>query len=472
MPSLLDRETEEYALPEGISWDSLDILFEKKFAPESKSQSPKSEPELPKGVTWDALDAFLGAREQEPKKLSESKQEPGFLSEAGKGLARVPYKMAEAANIGLQAVANQAESGWLEKKVGLDKPAKALGEWAGKNVQALSEMQRNIGIEQHEKYKGKNIWDNPELLKEPAWYAGGVAEMAGDLGLMIGTGMGAFKVINEIGRASKMAPILVNNLAKLGSRMAGGLAGGSLEATQTYKDVYAKTGDHKEATMAAAIFFPAVIALNALQMDALMRPIGKGLLAKGGKALINFLTEGTSEGLEEPTEVAAKLAAKIIEGKKVPDDWKELFYDSLKDALTVAPIAGLAGGGMATITGEHPSVEAYKQDLGTSGRRQIQGFFGEAGEKFGLPPNAKIKPLLDRISHDLEAGAITTQHIEALKDQYPELKSNLNDIMAANVAKRKGLVGERKDRYVYGTMRQQGWVPDREKQAKRKRLGK
>jgi len=35
-------------------------------------------------------------------------------------------------------------------------------------------------------------------------------------------------------------------------------------------------------------------------------------------------------------------------------------------------------------------------------------------------------------------------------------------------AKKKGLKGERKDAYVYGTMRNTGWVPEREKHAKAK----
>ena len=34
-------------------------------------------------------------------------------------------------------------------------------------------------------------------------------------------------------------------------------------------------------------------------------------------------------------------------------------------------------------------------------------------------------------------------------------------------ARAKGLKGDRADRYVYGTMRKQGWRPDREKRRKR-----
>lgn len=35
-------------------------------------------------------------------------------------------------------------------------------------------------------------------------------------------------------------------------------------------------------------------------------------------------------------------------------------------------------------------------------------------------------------------------------------------------AKKKGLTGERKDAYVYGTMRKTGWKPEQEKKGKKK----
>jgi hypothetical protein len=36
-------------------------------------------------------------------------------------------------------------------------------------------------------------------------------------------------------------------------------------------------------------------------------------------------------------------------------------------------------------------------------------------------------------------------------------------------AKKKGLTGERADRYVYGTMRKTGWVPSTQKKGKKKK---
>jgi hypothetical protein len=36
-------------------------------------------------------------------------------------------------------------------------------------------------------------------------------------------------------------------------------------------------------------------------------------------------------------------------------------------------------------------------------------------------------------------------------------------------AAKKGLKGERADRYVYGTLRKTGWKPDREKKPQRKK---
>ena len=42
----------------------------------------------------------------------------------------------------------------------------------------------------------------------------------------------------------------------------------------------------------------------------------------------------------------------------------------------------------------------------------------------------------------------------------------------AKQANKKGLTGDRKDAYVYGTMRQTGWEPEREKKSKSKRLSK
>ena len=47
----------------------------------------------------------------------------------------------------------------------------------------------------------------------------------------------------------------------------------------------------------------------------------------------------------------------------------------------------------------------------------------------------------------------------------------LHDKLARQASK-KGLTGARKDAYVYGTMRQTGWEPEREKKSKSKRLSK
>jgi hypothetical protein len=280
--------------------------------------------------------------QEEPQPVAEEPR-PGFFEEGGKALVSGTINTAKSPNTLLKMFGNQIESGWLERKLGLDKAGKALADYADENIKALDKMEKPF--EQAEVLKGKNIVDNPELLKEPLWWARGLGELVPSLAATIIPAAQAGKAVESAAIAAKAAPHVVRNLANLGAQLTGGAVGATLESTNTYEDVLKETGDHSEALKAAGLFAPSVFALSAFSSGKLLERAGKGLMAKLAKRGMGGLVEGFTEGAEEPTEVASKLAAKIIEGKPLPEDVQGMFIQSFKDALTVAPLAAITGMG-------------------------------------------------------------------------------------------------------------------------------
>jgi len=363
---------------------------------------------------------------------------PGALTEAAKGVGRAALRWNEAANTGLQWLGKQAESGWLERKLGVADAGGKIAEWAEGNVEFLQRKQKEWGLEQAEKFKGKNAIDNPEILKDASWWAGTLAEFGTDLGAMILPSMQAHKIITTAGKATKMAPALIKSLADIGAKMTGGAIGVGLEATATYQNVLKQTGSHEEATLAAGLFAPAVFALNAFSVGKLMQHAGQGLMAKGGKALVNFLTEGTTEALEEPAEVASQLAAKIIQGKPVPEEWKEMFSDSMKQAATVFLPAGIAGGGMSMATGVGREAEKPVDD--GQGMGADTGQVDEVGEAESSiqHPESSIQHPVSSIQHpesSIQHPESSIQHPESsIQNPVGDAQTEIKEIGAEGIA--------------------------------------
>lgn len=205
----------------------------------------------------------------------------------------------------------------------------------------------------------KNLWDNPELLLNPAWWASSTMEMMPQLmaSLVPGAAVQSAVVRTGAGLIPQTAASAAR-LVKLGRYVGaatGGLAGGGMEAAQTYRDVLDKTGNEKEAARAAEFMGVAASILNTVGNAEILEYAGKSFLKKVGRG---FVVEGTTEAAEEPADVSGRLLSKIINGEDLPDDIANLYIDSLKSALTVFPVAGLTGGGGAAV-----SFMGQKKDL-------------------------------------------------------------------------------------------------------------
>lgn len=280
----------------------------------------------------------------------EQPESPSTMAEFGKALVSGGIEIGKSPNTLLKMLGNQMQGGWLEKKLGLDKAGKALSEYAGGNIETLERMEKPF--EQAEELKNKNVWDDPDLLTEPLWWARGVGQLIPSLAAAIIPAAQAGKAVESAAVAANAAPHVVKNLASLGAQLTGGAVGAGLESTSTYEDILEETGDHSEALTAAGLFAPTVFALSAFSSGKLLEKAGKGFMAKLAKRGTAAAVEGITEGAEEPAEIASKIAAKIIEGKPIPEDVQGMFMQSFKDALTVMPLAAVTGGGIATLSGD------------------------------------------------------------------------------------------------------------------------
>jgi len=206
-----------------------------------------------------------------------------------------------------------------------------------------------------EQFAEKNVWDNPEVLKSPTWWLYNTAEMAPTLAAAMIPGAGTYKAVQVGGAALKLSPVVISRMAQLGAMVTGGAVGGTLEGTQTYKAVLEAGGTEQEAARAMELMGLFSAGLNSISVGKMFTKAGPGFLNKVKKVGASGIVEGLTEGAEEPSEVIAKIGAKLFTGQKVPDNIAQMFFDSLKDAVTVAPIAavtGFAGGaGGAQVAG-------------------------------------------------------------------------------------------------------------------------
>ena len=207
-----------------------------------------------------------------------------------------------------------------------------------------------------------NVWDKPELLADPRWWTGGTAEMIPSLFAAIIPGIGTRNAVVRVGQ--KMIPATREAVANLGrfakalGAVAGGTGGGGMEGMQTYEAVLKDTGNEQEAARAAEFMTGISSLLNSVGNMQMLDGIGKSFLAKAG---YGALIEGLTEGAEEPGEVAAKIMAKIVEGEELPDNIWQMFVESFKEGITVAPIAGFTGMG-GTVMGELSRPEIKPED--------------------------------------------------------------------------------------------------------------
>jgi hypothetical protein len=198
--------------------------------------------------------------------------------------------------------------------------------------------------------KDKRVWDNPELLASPVWWAFNIPSVATSLAMAAIPAAGSYKALSIFGAMKKMNPAQVARMAKFGAAVTGGTVGGELEATGTYQEVRKAGGSHEEARAASKLMFFFTTGLNSLSFNFMFSEVGKTFIKKAGKAGLGGVVEGLTEGAEEPAEVISIISAKIKAGEPVPDNVNELFLESFKNSLEVfgpSLVVGIAGVGGA-----------------------------------------------------------------------------------------------------------------------------
>jgi hypothetical protein len=259
---------------------------------------------------------------EQTKAPVEDDSAPGVFETVGKGLAHGSLGLVEAVGTGVEYAGQRVGSETLTKA------GRATKDIYGK---AAADYRPSKAIE------GKNVWDNPELLKNAEYWLYNVSDMVPMLAASVIPGAGAAKALSLAGAAPK--------LAMLGGSIVGGGFGGAVEGAQTYNAVLAKGGTEQEAARSAELMTIGAGVLNALGISKVLAKAGTGFKAKVIKTMGAAAWEGFTEGLEEPTEVFSKYLGSYLAGEELPTDLKTQLIDSAKAALTVAPIAALTGGG-------------------------------------------------------------------------------------------------------------------------------
>lgn len=263
-----------------------------------------------------------------------AEESPGVIETVGKGLMHGTYGLGESVGTGVEYLGNRIEN---DTVVEAGQTAKKY--WKNKAEQYTPSDEIN----------GKNVWDNPEILKNAEWWFYNVSDMVPALAASIAPGAGAVKGIQAVTAIPK--------LAKLGGAIVGGLTGGAIEGTQTYNAVLEKGGTEEEAARSAELMTAGAGVLNAFGVGKVLAKAGTGFKGKVIKHLGAGAWEGISEGLEEPTEVFAKYFGAYLAGEELPDNLKEDLIQSAKEALTVAPIATLTGVGGSVVAGGKEGVD-------------------------------------------------------------------------------------------------------------------
>jgi len=312
-------------------WNSLDPSIKKRVISLAFEEEVATDPRfssLPDDQKMQVQSIYTDEARAYESKLIDDMQSPGILSTVGKGLAHGGIGLAESVGTGVE---------YLGNRVGSESMANA------------GQAAKNYFSEKAEAYKpsaaieGKNVWDNPEILKRSEFWLYNVADMVPALAASVIPGVAAFKGVKAV--------TAIPRLAKIAGAVAGGMSGGALEGSQTYNAVLAKGGTEEEAARSAELMAAGSGALNALSVGNILSTAGKTFQSKVLKHLGAAAWEGISEGLEEPTEVFSKYFGSYLAGQPLPTDLEDQLVQSAKDALTVAPIAALTGGGGSILAG-------------------------------------------------------------------------------------------------------------------------
>jgi len=293
--------------------------------------------------------------------------EPGLLGEAAKGFASGVVGLAESVGTGLEYVGGKVDDQDL-----ID---------LGHTVETYWNDVNSKNFQAHESLRGP-IYDpdkglNTELLSKGAWWTYNVANIIPSIAASMIPAAGATKAASALKIGEKVVrwtPSVAAKLGRLGRALTsaeainrgigatvGGLVGGSLEGANTYQEVLQRGGTREEAEAGAEQMTFASGALNMLSLNQMMQKLPPGLVGNATRRLINGLTEGITEWLEEPAEAYIKTNLAGKDGSKLkftPEDAANQVYNGL-NVLPPSIISGMLFGG-----GEPASVGQVADERG------------------------------------------------------------------------------------------------------------
>jgi len=322
-----------------------------------------------------------------------------------KGIVHGTQQLAAGAGAGMQWLGNRLDSKLITE--------------AGKKVSDYYQKQAKA-MGPPKSIAGKNLWDNPELLINPSYWIYNIADMAPSLAAAMIPAMGAAKAIQIGGQAIRLSPQVIARLSSLGAAATGGAVGGAMEGSQTYQTVLGEGGSEEEAARAGELMTVLAGTLNAVGMGNILSRAGNDFKGKVVKRLGAGVWEGLTEAAEEPAEVTSRLLAKYLEGEELPKEIGPMFVDSLKQAITVFPVAGITGG-TATFAGPKGAPAPEKEILGWE-------MVPEEEEPIDLVDvvEPEDKKLLNAIKTEVRKGNLTVDQVETLREQakerYPDSK--------------------------------------------------
>ena len=317
-------------------------------------------------------------------------EDESLFRTAGKGLVGGTVELAETVGTAMEWLGHRVDSDFI----------KGVGKTTRKYWEAIGEP---FGPPQE--FADKNVWDNPELLANAKWWVSNVSRMAPSLAATLIPGGIAYKLAKGAKwvTASRLLKWKPETFHKLAAAVAGGTAGGALEGAHTYRQILKEGGSELEAARGGEFMALGAGILNAISVPKFMGIAGETFMRKVTKVLGAGAWEGVTEGLEEPTEVFARQISKIINDEPIDPNILELVIQSLKDGLTVLPIAAVAGGGAATVfgTGDDKLADAVEAPPGDARAYAIGEYIRDA--RVGLPYSDKPSPTTLHPSRQLPA---------------------------------------------------------------------
>jgi len=210
-------------------------------------------------------------------------------------------------------------------------------------------------IEEPEELEGKTLWDNPELMRNATWWAWNVGKMIPSFGAALIPGIGTAKFIQIFGTKIPFTAQTIPRLARFAPQLVGGTVGGFLEGASTYEEIIKLGGTREEAESALELMTLASGGLNALSLGQMLKKMPDGYK----KAVIQYLTTGSMEGLTEWAEEPAEGLIKHGLGYATLED----VWEQTKRGIDVVPPAFLMGvGGTAAVTALTKEKEAIEEE--------------------------------------------------------------------------------------------------------------